>query len=527
MGGVGIRGHFPIFAIISLLVLWGGCLATFKLPWVENAGICTALRNWDEYGYSQLKGEFVLNPGGLAPGEEWQLYPGHRKWSIMPQYVIGHLLGGPNRSLLPFYLILSTAIAVSIWFFFKKTDSAALLAALVILCPGYSRYALGYDPIGIPILWGIPAMALIIHLMQAEGSGTWKRMTFASLILLLYTAMNWSVVFSVAAGMACLLLIKPARIKLLLPIVIGAGLLVLLVTYISLANKYGAATHKAAGSINAFDAIWDGYLWGKHGYGEDPSNSMTLFKALPRIIVVSIIGQLPLIIYYLNLLVKEFRRVGWRRLMPCLAPLGAVILGILTLRNLFGHHSWMAGPPLISGMIFSMALLERRRESVPVESPALAGNPFAIRAALLMGAFVYMFVILLASRAYLGGVPELVDLVTDNTSRHSLILLAPDLPAQVIDQSGRMAGIFDRKVAFYSDWKGGSARPEGGVYVLCSTPRQEKELQQVASTHAGGQLGRNFFRSFFSFYQRHVARRNAGDKLEVDSPYYLYRLAQP
>jgi len=370
-------------------------------------------------------------------------------------------------------------------------------------------------------------MLLIVQLMTSEKAGAWKRMSLAFIILLLYVAMNWSVIFPVSSALVCLLLIKPARIKFLLPVVILSAFLVILVTYASLSTKYGSGTGtpKTGAVHNAFQAMWDNYLWGRHGYGG--GHTMTLFKALPRMLAANTIGLFPLILYFIYQMVREFRRAGFSRVALSLAPLATVILGILTLRNLFGHHSWMAGPPLMAGMIFSLALMERRRESAPSEEPSHANTCSVIRTAALIGAAVYMFFMLLISRAYMGGAPEVIDLVTKNTSRHSLILLAPDLPSQFRDESDRMAAEFDRKVAPYPEWKSGSTVPAGGVYVLSSVPHLEKELSAVDSTTAGNELGKSLFSGLFRFYQVHIAKRDPGEKLELDSPYYLYRLVQP
>src|SRR6185312_8216571 len=125
-----------------VMILLGSVIIFSFVPEATKDGVWThnVLRNWEEYGFFKLHGRLVYNPGGQDVLTQPKIYTGHRAASLYPAYLTGHLTGGAGRAGLPFYLLLTAAVAGAIWRLFERSRFGMLAACATVISPGYARF---------------------------------------------------------------------------------------------------------------------------------------------------------------------------------------------------------------------------------------------------------------------------------------------------------------------------------------------------------------------------------------------------
>ena len=257
------------------------------------------------------------------------------------------------------------------------------------------------------------------------------------------------------------------------------------------------------------DLLWQTYLWGANGYD---GHGMTLGKMLVRNVLTTTPGLLPVFLLLGFLCLRG--GVPRNQVLLSLAPLAVSVIGVLGMRNLFGHHPWMSGPPVLCGTLFSIGLLQ------------LHGGSFDLilrRAAAWIAvgvAYCLLWVAVLA--ACNANTYTLGSLVSKNTQRGSLIVLMPDVGPAFYDAGPRWTEIFDRKVVRYADWMAGGKKDQASVIEFSS----KAELEGRHPFARSSELGKfdHLLMQAIGYYRTRISKRAAGDCLETGEAYYLYHV---
>lgn len=75
--------------IIMVLAVMTGCAWLLYLM-DDGLGICwthNVVRNWEEFGFFNLHGKLVTNPGGFEVATHPEIYPGHQPMSLYPAFI--------------------------------------------------------------------------------------------------------------------------------------------------------------------------------------------------------------------------------------------------------------------------------------------------------------------------------------------------------------------------------------------------------------------------------------------------------
>src|SRR5687768_11918922 len=84
----------PTLLVFCALLLAGNSV----LLWLVDRNVnvdwpANAIRNWQDYGFFNLGGRLVVNPGGVGLPENPSIYPGHSPNSLYPKFAIEAVLG--------------------------------------------------------------------------------------------------------------------------------------------------------------------------------------------------------------------------------------------------------------------------------------------------------------------------------------------------------------------------------------------------------------------------------------------------
>lgn len=493
-------------------VLWllaGAIVLFYVLP--ETARNCSwtnnVLRNWEQFGFLNLQARLVQNPGGVGVFENPQVYLGHRAASLYPGFVVGHLFGGAGEYFLPFYLLLSLLVIVSIRGLLEYPYPGFLFAALVVFSPGYLRTATALDPLGVVVMLGFPVTFWLSQLLRVER----LRAGHVALLVLLtaaFAALNWTCVFVFALLLAWLAKSRPGGFRRLTGFTALVFLCVVAVSVISVMDK--AQGHESESLAARIRPFYNGYLFGPTGYDGAPMNWS---KALARLVTANLVGLLPLVLFFAYVLGRAWKQFD----TAVFGTVGTVAIAaamVLGLRNYFAHHPWMAAPVLTLGMLLSLQSLLQlaAKQKVTLLEPPQKAVTLAI-----IGSFAYG--ILLAFMLRVNSIEQnnFITFVRGHTARQTIIHI-PEGDVWLVQNSPRLTAMLDRVIAIQSN---GTATVRGD-HVL-TTKLAEQHGRLVAQSDNEKSWAVRLAELPLEWYRKTIVRRRVGDRLEMPPTYYLYR----
>ena len=127
--------------VCLVMAMAGGILFFGQSDQERNGGWAhSVLRNWSDYGFFELQGRMVTNPGGHGVLEDPQFYTGHRPHVLRAAYFIGCLSGEPGYEGWLFQALLSALVGWAIWKGLGQSLAALLVAFCTIVSPGFIRH---------------------------------------------------------------------------------------------------------------------------------------------------------------------------------------------------------------------------------------------------------------------------------------------------------------------------------------------------------------------------------------------------
>ena len=217
----------PILKIVVICV----CViaANLCLQWMVDSDLGfgwthISIRNWQQFGFTALKGQLITNPGGHDVLAHSAIYAGHRAASLYLPFLIAQAFSWTGSNELPFHAVLSVVIMLTIWRLLGATELALFTGGLSLLCPGYIIHPTVLGPETIPMLLGIPYAAFLWWCFEKPRFTT---IDFVLLLLLtvLFSALNWTTALVHAQIFIALLVMRRIPLqRLALYLVCGSGL---------------------------------------------------------------------------------------------------------------------------------------------------------------------------------------------------------------------------------------------------------------------------------------------------------------
>src|SRR5207249_6259301 len=131
----------PLSSAKAVTIVTSLCLILFSaliyelVPCSNKDGLWqhNVLRNWNEYGFFQLHGKLVQNPGGHDAVDHPEIYTGHRAASLYVPYLVISIAGDTRKGELLFYLLLVVLILRTVWHFLGRSPLALSVGSAVVL----------------------------------------------------------------------------------------------------------------------------------------------------------------------------------------------------------------------------------------------------------------------------------------------------------------------------------------------------------------------------------------------------------
>lgn len=495
--------------VIAVLILAGAAWLTtlvddgLGLVWTHNV-----VRNWEQFGFFNLHGKLVFNPGGFQADTQPQIYAGHRPVSLYPFFGTQKFFHGAEGANV-YYALVAAVVFLSIWQLLGRTDRAFWLGAITVIAPGFLMWQPTIDPNLAAVMAGFPFCVAVIWLMQKERLNL-IQMGFLFGLIMLYSAINWTTAFIHAMLFATLLLLPKVSRKNLIVYTVLAALPAVVVVVVSLIGKM----NDGHGGHVGLATMYQDYGWGNVGYGLELSTK----TAFLRLMVVNVIGLLP-VMTFLGWELGRGRTPGRiKNGLLFLLPLLMAIFELAALRNYFGHHPWMSCNFILLGMILSFVVWKSTRDSIDAVDKVQA-KPF-LQLVVLAMAFVYVFAVLSFYHIHNGQELALVKFIRSNTARPAIILIARDTDPKLTDIAERLPELFDRRVIALDKTSSFDTGMTNG-FLLTAVKNNGYQLA-ARSNDVGGTEGLALMKQMLEWYSRVIAHRRAGDKLEFGEEYYLY-----
>ncbi len=500
---------------IQILVLLAAVTGAAWLTTLVDDGlgdgwVQVVVRNWEQFGFSNLHGKLVFSPGGFEAESNPKLYAGHRPASVLPVFLCYHLLAAGDKGFLVYYAIMAAIVLLAIWQLLGRTERAFWLAAVVVLTPGYIRWQTSIDPNLSAVLFGFPFCAIVLSLLQ-RAVLKWTHWAALFLLILIYTSVNWTTIFVHAMLLVTLLLLPRMAWR---RVFFYAGLIAVIggvVLLTSVASKMTTIPDRTHG--NGLARILTDYGWGNSGYGFE----MGTKTACLRLLAANLMGLLPMLL----ILGWQFWRCGGRWSaggLIFLAPFVVSVVEVMGLRNYFGHHPWMSIHFILMGIILSAVLWKARHSATVVDSPQ---PRLAFRLACLAATFVYGFIVLTAYHTHNEQELNLVGMIRAHTDRDTTIVIRLDTDPALKGMDLRLPELFDRHVVVVPDSTAASLAdvPAKRLFLTTVPPVSEKILGQT-----GGAENENpVLKKLLGWYAHYIAHRRPGDKLDLPDKFFLYQ----
>lgn len=502
-------------AVIGLVALVNVLSFLQQMPDHDLTGWdARVLRNWYEYGYGELHGRPVINPGGIAPGEDVRVYPGYRGFSLLPLYLLYLATGSLWWSRLVFLVLLSLGLSYSIWWGLARTATGLAAATALCLSPGFLRWGIAWDPVPGTIFLGVP---IILALVRAANPVPHPKSTgllvTLTLLTALYAQIEWGAVFALFIGWWALfaLLWRGHRLRLalitaalLIGVQIGAVLLI--------RQKLGhdTASHGFMGLVS----YYRDYNFGTRGYGK---GQITWSLALKRLAVVGCVGLAPLWIVLAVIVGHAWPRLRFG-VMVRLLPVAAALLASLAMRNSMAEHQWIPCSFVGLGILVSLQLLWQPAADDPTTSVARPATESTWFLTLLIAfAFGYGQIIGGINCAKDARMNAFLSLVENHTPRSAVVCLGPDLEEEFSIERGPM---LDRHVySFATCPAAGAGQPS---FIVNSKALADYGSPLATATSREDPL----WTRVLNWYTAHVTQRKQTEFLQSDE-YFLYVRALP
>jgi hypothetical protein len=512
---------------VSLLLV-GSWLLYRATPLETRNGVWphNVLRNWQDFGLLNLKGQLVHNPGGAGLPEHPQVYSGHLPFIFYGAYLVDRAGGGCAEGW-AFHLVLSLVVGLSVCRLLGNSTLGMVAAALVVFAPGYVRFVSAVDPVTVPVLLGLPLLYPMREILGREPL-TAGGVVVAAVLVAVYAPLNWTTGFAFGIAGVYLAVALPHRLKRVVVFMAGTGLVAVLVVLVSLTSRVvseGDGTASASSS-RLFVGFFNQYLFGPIGYDGNP---MTWKTALLRLTAANGVSLLPV---WLFLLWLVWRAAGKEndaqpRLLLCLAPLLTSLAFIVGMRNYFAHHPWMAGPVILYGFVFSARLLLDRTGLNQTASATDSCGSLCVRTGLpALAGLAYGLMVMLTLSAFSSEVDSILRLVRSHTGRHDRIFFAPQEDVWIAQNAKRLGAMFDRALLPLTGAKADAPLPSGpgGQSFRLTTHVPSGDKTWLAQSKLDSSPVQQLVQRLHRWYLAHVAKRAKGDRLEPEGPFYLYRL---
>jgi hypothetical protein len=467
------------------------------------------LRNWEQFGLLSMHGQLVTNSGGYQALSHPEIHYGMSPLYMYPVYFMTLLFNWTGLGTLSYHILMALAVFWGAWVLLGKNYFAVVVAAILILVPGYMRWQKLLDPNAISIVPVIPYAAIILSFLRKPSLHPLLLAT-AFILTLAFMALNWTTVWVCGP---CLILfwgmpgVNRRSLIWLVAVVLTSGTLIVIASFIS---KSGM--HRNHESLSQIVAYMNGYFWSSSGYGQ----GLTTGRAFFFLAFTNTVALLPL---WLAMAYAVFRcawadvRVPW---LVVLAPLGLTIIEIVIMRDYFGHHPWMASPVLLVGALFSLALL---RALTPVGT--FDEIPLAVVPAATLLCFLYGLAVLIFFRANALNSLSMVALVRENTPRSDDIVVVKSADPASAALANRFDEEVDRHVVLVDDFNGLAA--EKVPYFILSSVSINGPFSLVAQKSVDDREWANRVADWFN---HSIAHRRPGDRMELPDTYYLYQPKQ-
>ncbi|MGC3960280.1 MAG: hypothetical protein QM813_20830 [Verrucomicrobiota bacterium] len=512
-------------AVLGILLLLAVLTGLFGLAGHAEYSTWTqaAVNNWKQYGWATLGGKMVTNPGGFQVLEAPQVYAGHRAASLYPVYLIEQLFSWTGHDQLAFHLVFSLLLFGATKSLIGNGRIAWIVAALAVLCPGYTIYPAYRDPNAISLYATIPYAALVLPLMRHPRLNA-GQLTLLISATLLYSALNWTSAFGHAMVFVTVWASHGIARRNLATYTIVAGLGTAMVLGLSVWDKLHASQTIPAPTVaaEAGGGLIGSYMWGSSGYGL----GMTLAKAIARITFTNALGLLPLLAT-LGVAFISARRTQSPLSIKIWLPILTAVAGVLTLRNYFGHHPWMAVTMLLPGLVFTLHLMLSTRQCAIRPPPTVSLSRQRCFAYVSLGGLclLHSFAIVFAQRAYSASKIEVSRFVLAHTDRTDTVALFSDFDAEMAAQAGVLAVHADRRIVVMTNLI--ELTPSRSQTLLLTSAPQSGGWPLVAVSTQPAYLDNPLIRKTFSWYAQRIARRSKHDKhfdFANDRHFYLYHI---
>jgi hypothetical protein len=485
------------------------------LLWLFDDGLETGwppmvIGNWQEFGLFNLHGALVTNPGGFDVAAHPDIYYGMSPWYLYPVYICTELFVWTGLGALPYHILLAALVVWGIWSLMGKNNVALMVAALVIVSPGYGRWQKTLDPNAISVLLGFPYAAVVTSALKKARLGLSDYLAILVLTAM-FVPLNWTTAwFLTPFGVFLLLQPEVRRRPALVYLTLTALATLAFVGYSMLAKHTGAAP---AGAVKATMAqppaahsFLGGYTWGAYGYYEGLSS----FRFFARLFSVNLLGSLPLILWWFIETVRCVRktpRIGWLSMLPFLVA----VLELAAMRNYFCHHPWMGAPVVITGLVFSLALQFRRDET------RKAFDTLFCPATATAVAFGFGLVVIMGLRTNNGDGLLLRHLIRSDVPRSETVVIIRAIDPSTASLAGSLSVDLDRHVVVVDSL---ADVPSNLPFsVLSSVPADDMRLVG----ESGGAAKTGPLDQAIAWFNKNIARRKTNDKIQYAAHYYLYR----
>ncbi len=492
----------------------------FGLSWPNNA-----VRNWQEFGFLKLHGRLVPNPGGYDAIEHPESYNGMSPFSLYPVFFAAKIFGWTGLGTQAFHVLLLAAVFWGIWKLLGRDDLAMLVAAAAVLCPGYLRWPKILDPNTLAILPAIPYAAIVAGILK-KPEFTTADGTMILILTLMLASLNWSVAWICGPCIFLFLGTPGLSRRGFIFLLASMAVVVPVIAIVSMASKFGlmhpgsSASASAlagnpaeggpvsAGVTKLIERI-GGYTWANAGYGV----GLTTGRAFVRLAFVNGVGLFPLWLVFLHAVTRRIR-TGQTLSWLMFIPLALTMADIVVMRNYFAHHPWMSSPVLLVGIIFSLALV---RAPHCAETTKADRVPFKIAMTVAVLCFAYGSVVLACFRANEMDTLMLVRLVRQHTTRSEAIVILKKSDPKTAGLAGRLEEPLDRRIIVADDLKDLAAEKDHDV--ILSAVQLNGSLRLIAQSTAHSRFRLS---GLVAWFDRTIARRRPGDRLDPPGTYFLY-----
>jgi len=494
-----------------VMALAGGILFFAQSEQARNGGWAhSVLRNWGEYGFFNLEGRMITNPGGYDVLGDPQYYTGHRPHVLRAAYFIGCLTGNPGYEGWLFQALLSALVGWAIWKGLGQSLAAFLVAFCTVVSPGFIRHSLILDTLAIPVLLGIPFLVLASLLLRKEQL---RPIDWICILVLcvIYVAINWTTAIALVVIFAYFVSSTNYKLGRITALFATAGASATIVLAISVFDKRSGDASVA----QALTALYNNYLFGSGGYGNIP---MDWSIAMRRISVANIMALAPLICASgLVVSAKSWRtKFSVMALLPLVASLACVGL----FRNYFATHPWMAAPVVIIGCIATLLSWYDRSE-IKSGSSLATTKAFVVLISLL--SFTYSLLLTQLYHFYSSGVADIKSMVRSNTGRADIILCDESVLEDGMVLEWLESGC-DRKFVLSDGKLGATAHRADAQLFLLTTNPDSAAGTLVADSKSPVSPIADFLDVPIQWYRAKIARRDAREVPKAPAVYYLLKL---